>query len=82
MLPLALGLGEGSETQAPLATAVVGGLMTSTVLTLFVIPVVYTLFDDLARKMRGGKGDDKDLARPPAIIEPSVESSSANHKWR
>ncbi|MBC7804904.1 MAG: efflux RND transporter permease subunit [Akkermansiaceae bacterium] len=72
MLPLALGLGEGSETQAPLATAVVGGLTTSTVLTLFVIPVVYTLFDDLARKMRGG--DDKDLARPPAIIEPSVES--------
>lgn len=72
MLPLALGLGEGSETQAPLATAVVGGLTTSTVLTLFVIPVVYTLFDDLARKLRGG--DDKDLARPPAIVEPSVES--------
>ena len=72
MIPLALGLGEGSETQAPLATAVVGGLTTSTVLTLFVVPVVYTLFDDLARHLRGG--DDKDLARPPAIIEPSVES--------
>ncbi|MBC8143739.1 MAG: efflux RND transporter permease subunit [Armatimonadetes bacterium] len=74
MVPLALGLGEGSETQAPLATAVVGGLTTSTVLTLFVVPVVYTLFDDLARKLRGGKDADKDLARPPAIIEPSVES--------
>lgn len=73
MLPLALGLGEGSETQAPLATAVVGGLTTSTILTLFVVPVVYTLFDDLAKKLRGSK-DDKDLARPPAIIEPSVES--------
>jgi HAE1 family hydrophobic/amphiphilic exporter-1 len=71
MLPLALGLGEGSETQAPLATAVVGGLTTSTLLTLFVIPCVYTLFDDLARRLRGG--DDKDLSRPP-LVEPSVES--------
>ncbi len=71
MLPLALGLGEGSETQAPLATSVVGGLTTSTLLTLFVVPCVYTLFDDLARRLRGG--DDKDLARPP-LIEPSVES--------
>lgn len=47
MLPLALALGKGSETQAPLATAVIGGLTTSTILTLFVVPVVYTLFDDL-----------------------------------
>ena len=72
MLPLALGIGEGSETQAPLATAVVGGLFTSTLLTLFVVPVVYTLFDDLSRKLRGG--DDRDLSRPPSILEPSVES--------
>lgn len=70
MLPLALGLGEGSETQAPLATAVVGGLTTSTLLTLFVVPCVYTLFDDLARRLRG---DQRDLDRPP-LIEPSVES--------
>src|SRR5205807_1273862 len=49
MLPLALALGRGSETQAPLATSVIGGLLTSTILTLFVVPVVYTLFDDLAR---------------------------------
>ena len=47
MVPLALGIGKGSETQAPLATAVIGGLRTSTLLTLFVVPVVYTLFDDL-----------------------------------
>ncbi|HLJ56652.1 MAG TPA: efflux RND transporter permease subunit [Chthonomonadaceae bacterium] len=49
MLPLALALGKGSETQAPLATAVIGGLATSTMLTLFVVPIVYTLFDDLGR---------------------------------
>ena len=72
MLPLALGLGEGSETQAPLATAIVGGLVSSTLLTLFVVPVVYTFFDDLARKLRGG--DTMDLSRPPAIVEPSVEA--------
>jgi HAE1 family hydrophobic/amphiphilic exporter-1 len=71
MLPLALGLGEGSETQAPLATTVVGGLTTSTLLTLFVVPVVYTLFDDLARKLRK---DDRDLSRPPLLVGPSVES--------
>ncbi|MBC8064075.1 MAG: efflux RND transporter permease subunit, partial [Chlorobia bacterium] len=50
MLPLALGVGASSELQAPLATAVVGGLATSTFLTLFVVPVVYTFFDDLARR--------------------------------
>ena len=72
MLPLALGLGEGSETLSPLATAVVGGLTTSTLLTLFVVPCVYTLFDDAARKMRGGDG--RDLSRPPLLVEPSVES--------
>lgn len=53
MLPIALGLGKGSEIQAPMATAVIGGLMTSTFLTLFVVPVVYTLLDDItARKKK------------------------------
>ena len=57
MLPLALGIGKGSETQAPLATAVVGGLTSSTMLTLFVVPIVYTMFDDLGRHFRKSKGD-------------------------
>ncbi len=48
MLPLALAIGQGAEMRAPMARAVVGGLITSTILTLLVIPVVYTLFDDLA----------------------------------
>ena len=42
LLPLAIGLGEGSESQAPLARAVVGGMTTATLITLVVIPVVYT----------------------------------------
>jgi HAE1 family hydrophobic/amphiphilic exporter-1 len=70
LFPLALGLGEGSETQAPMATTVIGGLTTSTFLTLFVVPTVYTLFDDLGRWARK---DRRDLARPP-LLEPSVES--------
>jgi hydrophobic/amphiphilic exporter-1 (mainly G- bacteria), HAE1 family len=47
MLPLALALGAGSEMRAPMARAVIGGLITSTFLTLLVVPVVYSLLDDL-----------------------------------
>ena len=47
MLPLALGLGEGGETQAPMGRAIIGGVITSTLLTLVVVPVVYTYLDRL-----------------------------------
>lgn len=47
MIPLALGIGPGAEARAPMAHAIIGGLITSTILTLVVVPVVYTLFDDL-----------------------------------
>jgi len=46
MLPLALALGPGSELRAPIARAVIGGMLSSTFLTLIVIPVVYTLIED------------------------------------
>nr|PZN72424.1 MAG: multidrug ABC transporter [Bacillota bacterium] len=52
LLPLALGISEGSEMEAPLATVVMGGLTLSTLLTLVVIPVVYTLFDDLVVRVQ------------------------------
>jgi HAE1 family hydrophobic/amphiphilic exporter-1 len=42
---MALGLGEGSELRAPMAITVMGGLITSTVLTLLIIPAVYSLVD-------------------------------------
>lgn len=48
LLPLALGVGEGAETQAPLAIVVIGGLTFSTFLTLIVVPVVYLLMDRLS----------------------------------
>jgi HAE1 family hydrophobic/amphiphilic exporter-1 len=47
MLPLFFALGEGAEFRAPMARAVVGGLITSTLLTLVVVPVVYTILDDI-----------------------------------
>jgi HAE1 family hydrophobic/amphiphilic exporter-1 len=55
MLPLFFGLGEGAEFRAPMARAVVGGLITSTLLTLVVVPVVYTLLDDVAAWLLGRK---------------------------
>ena len=48
MLPVALALGEGSESRAPLGQAVIGGVITSTVLTLIVVPVIYILLEDFA----------------------------------
>jgi multidrug efflux pump subunit AcrB len=44
LTPMAIGLGRGSEANIPLARAVVGGLLTSTALTLFVVPILYTIF--------------------------------------
>ncbi len=48
MVPLAFGLAEGSEQRAPMGQAVIGGTITSSILTLVVVPVVYTYLDDLA----------------------------------
>nr|HPO07045.1 efflux RND transporter permease subunit [bacterium] len=45
LMPLALGLGEGGEVQAPMARVVIGGLTSSTLITLVIIPVVYSLFE-------------------------------------
>ena len=59
MVPIALGIGAGSQTRSPMALAVIGGLMTSTLLTLVVIPVVFTYMDGLQiwifNRMRGKK---------------------------
>ncbi len=62
MLPLALGLGEGSEIQQPMAIAVIGGLITSTFLTLFVVPVVYTYLDDVLNWQNKRKATKKNKA--------------------
>ena len=51
MIPLALGLGEGGEQSAPMAHAVIGGVITSTLLTLVVVPVIFTYLDDFKNFM-------------------------------
>jgi HAE1 family hydrophobic/amphiphilic exporter-1 len=45
MMPLAIGIGEGSEAQAPMARAIIGGLISSNVITLVVLPTIYALFE-------------------------------------
>ncbi|MGI6550975.1 MAG: efflux RND transporter permease subunit [Syntrophomonadales bacterium] len=52
LFPLSLGLGEGGEMTAPLATVVIGGLLVSTIITLVLVPVVYTIFDDWGIRFR------------------------------
>jgi HAE1 family hydrophobic/amphiphilic exporter-1 len=59
MLPLAFALGAGAEMRAPMARAVIGGLITSTFLTLLIVPVMYSVLDDLGawmgRRWKGKK---------------------------
>ncbi|GLC28361.1 efflux RND transporter permease subunit [Roseisolibacter agri] len=66
MVPLAMALGEGAEQRAPMGRAVIGGLITSTLLTLFVVPVVYTLLDDLAAWLKARFGSRPTPAPTPA----------------
>jgi HAE1 family hydrophobic/amphiphilic exporter-1 len=51
MLPVALALGEGGQQRSPMAVTVIGGLITSTVLSLVVVPVVYSLFEGLRQRV-------------------------------
>jgi HAE1 family hydrophobic/amphiphilic exporter-1 len=53
VLPVALAIGEGGEARAPMAVATMGGMITSTFLTLFLVPVVYTYLDRLSERLRG-----------------------------
>jgi len=59
MMPIALGIGEGAETRSPMALATIGGLITSLLLTLVVIPVAYDLFDEMKEKYFPGKDGRK-----------------------
>jgi hydrophobe/amphiphile efflux-1 (HAE1) family protein len=71
MLPIALGWGAGSEARQPMAICVIGGLITSTLLTLIVVPVVFTYVDDL------GRWFGRTILRLPQKEEPSGPHPSA-----
>jgi HAE1 family hydrophobic/amphiphilic exporter-1 len=66
MLPLAISTTEGAEQRAPMAHAVIGGVIASTLLTLLVVPVLYTLLDDLAARIGGRRADEPVESLPSA----------------
>ena len=79
MVPLAFALSEGSEQRAPMGQAVIGGVITSSLLTLVVVPVIYCYLDDLAawarRRWRGAaparpaaEGQRLEFVRTPNLI--------------
>jgi HAE1 family hydrophobic/amphiphilic exporter-1 len=66
MIPVALGRGEGADFRSPLGRAVIGGTITSTVLTLFVIPTVYEIFNDWREKLGARFGRARESEPRPA----------------
>ena len=69
ILPIAIGFGAGAESRRPMGIAVVGGMLTSTFLTLLIIPVVYTLFSDLAEHLH--------RRRKPVVAVPELQEMPA-----
>ena len=66
MLPLAMGLGEGAEQQAPMGRAIIGGVITSTLLTLVVVPVIYSYLDAFERRFKARRRGAAALTHQPA----------------
>jgi HAE1 family hydrophobic/amphiphilic exporter-1 len=77
MVPLAFGMSEGSEQRAPMGQAVIGGIITSSILTLVVVPVIYTYLDDFgawARRRFGANQSDNNFETSPTSS--AVEAGS------
>jgi hydrophobe/amphiphile efflux-1 (HAE1) family protein len=77
MLPMAIGMGDGGESQAPMGRAVIGGVITSTLLTLVVVPVAYTYLDSLGKRAARffkGEATEEDMQdlKDAAIIAAAV----------
>ncbi|HEY8165829.1 MAG TPA: efflux RND transporter permease subunit [Gemmatimonadaceae bacterium] len=73
MLPVALGWGEGAEFRAPLGRAVIGGVITSTLLTLVVIPTVYEIMDEWREAILGKLSSLRKVEEGPEITKPLPE---------
>jgi HAE1 family hydrophobic/amphiphilic exporter-1 len=67
MVPVALAKGDGAETRVPMAVAIIGGLTTSTVLTLGVVPVFYSLMDGLRRRISGNRKPEPEAPAPSEL---------------
>jgi len=68
LIPMALGIGEGSETNLPLARSVIGGLTVSTFFTLFLVPALYTLLERFARRKPIDPDDPPTIAPEPGEV--------------
>jgi HAE1 family hydrophobic/amphiphilic exporter-1 len=77
MIPVALARGDGAETRVAMAVVIIGGLITSTVLTLGVVPVVYSLVDGMRERFsrRRGAAQPHAHAKPEAAAEPAEEAA-------
>jgi HAE1 family hydrophobic/amphiphilic exporter-1 len=76
LTPMALGIGRGADLRAPLAIAVIGGLLVATLLTLIVIPVAYDLIESLRARFTGSSEErPADRAQPAATQELGVAMS-------
>jgi antibiotic biosynthesis monooxygenase (ABM) superfamily enzyme len=72
MLPTALGRGMGSEFRSPMAVAVIGGVITSTMLTLWVVPVVFVRVERLRGWLRRRRNPPAPPAHPEGQVGPSA----------
>lgn len=84
MLPSALGVGEGGSFRAPMAIAVIGGIIVSTVMSLLVVPAFFLIMDDLSRllgwlfsRMVGKKEDERQPLSPETLTDISERNSAA-----
>jgi multidrug efflux pump subunit AcrB len=86
MLPSALGVGEGGSFRAPMATAVIGGIIVSTMLSLVIVPAFYLIMDDLSRALGWvfgrfvGKKEKEDPAPAPEILAERIALLDAEQR--
>ena len=73
LVPMALGIGDGAELQAPLARVVIGGLTASTLITLVFVPTVYTLFEEGWKGLRAGAAE--------ALVNGLDDHEKAHHRY-
>jgi HAE1 family hydrophobic/amphiphilic exporter-1 len=68
MIPMALGIGEGGEVQAPMARVVIGGLTASTLITLVFIPTLYTMLEERSTRKREQEAEEPGSGAEPAAV--------------